>query len=164
VGLTVIASPASVLAHPRFPGAIQQHLGLRQSPSCSLCHGSTAGGGPVVQPFGKAMLAAGLSGASDDQGVAAALDQLESDGTDSNGDGISDIESLKMEPPLDPNPGGEPIKYGCGGQITRKEPRGLAAWIIALGFGVAAMGRTFAKRGNASSHRRGAASKPVASR
>ncbi|MGC4064616.1 MAG: hypothetical protein QM784_08225 [Polyangiaceae bacterium] len=149
--VTLFVSPTTALARPQFPAAIQDHLGLAQTPSCTLCHGSTAGGGPVVQPFGKAMLAAGLSGASSDQEVAAALDQLERDGTDSNGDGVSDIDSLKMEPALDPNPGGEPIKYGCGGQITRREPRGLAAWVIAVGVVVAVMGRNWARRGNASS-------------
>jgi hypothetical protein len=94
------------------------------------------------------MLAAGLEETSNAEEVARALDELEGARTDSNGDGISDVESLRMDPPLDPNSGGDPIKYGCGGQIARAEPRGIASWVSAVGLGILMMSRALRRRGN----------------
>lgn len=104
--------PVNALAKPNFPNQIKQHLGLASEPGCILCHGSDAGGGPVSQPFGQAMLAAGLTASGGDS-LTGALDKLAADKTDSDGNGISDIDEIKQG--LDPNPDKPPIQYGCGG-------------------------------------------------
>ncbi|HEY5956105.1 MAG TPA: hypothetical protein VIV60_06115 [Polyangiaceae bacterium] len=110
----VLVAPGVVSAKPTFPGRIQNHLGLAAPPpsDCLLCHGSKQGGGPIVQPFGKAMVAAGLSASSSEAQLGAALDKLAADNTDSDADGVPDVDALKAG--LDPNPSGDPIQYGCG--------------------------------------------------
>jgi hypothetical protein len=122
--------PATAAAMPSFPGQIQQHLGLSYTPGCILCHGSNQGGGPVSQPFGQAMLAAGLTSAGGDS-LNAALDKLAADGTDSNGDGIADIEGLKGG--TAPTANKPPVEYGCGGgQIAPRGPMGWPASSLSL--------------------------------
>jgi hypothetical protein len=115
--------PANAYAMSSFPGQIRNHLNLTNAPECILCHGSTAGGGPVVQPFGKSMLAAGLT-MSGGGTLTSALDKLEQDGTDSDGDGVGDIDELKVG--TSPNPDKTPIEYGCGGQISAHSPWGVS--------------------------------------
>ena len=108
-GLLLSASAARAL--PEYPALIEAQLGLASAPACNICHSSTAGGGPVSQPFGQAMQAAGLNRSADS--LPGALDQLALDGTDSNGDGIPDIEGLKMG--IEPLAAKPALKYGCGG-------------------------------------------------
>ena len=124
--------PTNAFGMPGFPGQIQQYLNLSYTPSCSICHASAQGGGPVTQPFGQAMLAAGLTTAGGTT-LTAALDKLTADGTDSNGDGISDIQSLKQG--LDPNSvtSKPPVEYDCGGaRIASRGQLGFPAAIATL--------------------------------
>lgn len=127
------ALPASSQARPGFPGEIQQHLGLDSEPSCLLCHGSKQGGGPVTQPFGLAMLDAGLT-SSGNESLTSALDKLDADKTDSNGDGVPDIQGLKQH--IMPVPSKEPIEYGCGGNtIAKASPvRSPASMMVLIAF------------------------------
>jgi len=120
---------ANVRAMPTFPGEIQSHLQLSYTPQCTLCHGSVTGGGPVVQPFGEAMLAAGLT-VSGGSTLTNALDTLKRNKTDSNGNGISDIDELVAG--NNPNPDKPPIKYGCGAKIAPGSPVGWHVPILAL--------------------------------
>lgn len=117
-------------AKPTFPSQIQEHLGLNQEPTCLLCHGSKQGGGPVTQSFGLAMLDAGLT-SSGSASLTGALDKLEANKTDSNGDGIPDIEGLKQG--VEPLASKDPIEYGCGGStIAAGKPHSAAASLLAL--------------------------------
>lgn len=109
-------------AMPTFPNEIQSHLHLSYAPQCTLCHGSISGGGPVVQPFGESMLAAGLT-VSGGSTLTNALDKLDQDKTDSDGDGAPDIDELKLG--TSPNPDKAPLQYGCGAKIA---PGGLMGW------------------------------------
>jgi hypothetical protein len=122
VGSTLML-PLTARAMPSFPGQIQQHLGLANPPSCMVCHGSTQGGGPISQPFGQAMLADGLN-SSGGNSLTGALDKMEADKTDSNGDGVPDIEGLRQG--IEPTPDKPPVVYGCGG--GRIAPRGHMGW------------------------------------
>lgn len=131
VGLLALLLPAAAQAKSSFPGQIQQHLQLSQAPSCILCHGSSQGGGPVTQPFGQAMLAAGLT-SSGGPSLTRALDTLEADETDSNQDGVSDIAGLREG--IEPTAAKPPIEYGCGG--AHIAPSGNSGWLaIMLAFG-----------------------------
>lgn len=117
-------------AKPNFPSQIQQHLGLNQEPTCLVCHGSKQGGGPVTQPFGLAMLNAGLT-SSGNASLTGALDKLAADKTDSNGDGIPDIEGLKQG--VEPIASKDPIEYGCGGNtIAAGKLHSAPASLLAL--------------------------------
>lgn len=124
--LVSLLAPANAYALGSFPGQIKNHLGLATTPQCNLCHASTAGGGAVVQPFGKAMLAAGLT-RSGGSTLTSALDKLAQDGTDSDGDGVGDIDELIAG--TSPNPDKTPVEYGCGGQIAAHEPWGFTPTI-----------------------------------
>jgi len=130
---TGVLLPTQAFARSDFPALIQTSLMLTQPPpsGCLLCHASSGGGGTVVQPFGIAMKAAGLNFGTDQAGMTAALNTLAANKTDSNGDGISDVDSLKST--IDPNPGGASPQYGCGGgQVASQRPVGWQATILAL--------------------------------
>ena len=103
-------------AKSEFVDVIATHLGLRYQPPCRLCHiQGTTGAGTIQTPFGTSILAHGLT--SGEGTVGPALDALAMDGTDSDGDGRSDIAELSAD--QDPNtavdvplgPGGP--TYGC---------------------------------------------------
>ena len=82
-------------ATPNFPGAIKSHLGLDSKPACTLCHTTLAGGdGTVSRAFGVAMRGDGLV-PNDTSSLNDALDALEAAGTDSDADGVGDIDELK---------------------------------------------------------------------
>jgi hypothetical protein len=93
LAFALLALPA--VASETFPPRIQKDLGLRETPDCVLCHETEKGGTNTVnRPFGVSMRKAGLKagnlGLLDE-----ALMKLEADGTDSDGDGVPDIEELK---------------------------------------------------------------------
>ena len=81
-------------ASPGYPTAIVERLGIFYSPPCSLCHveGKT-GPGTAETPFARSARAHGLEG-GDVRLVGIALDALMRDGTDSDRDGVSDIQEL----------------------------------------------------------------------
>jgi hypothetical protein len=120
---------ANVHAMPTFPSEIQSYLHLSYTPQCTLCHASLSGGGPVVTPFGEAMQAAGLT-MSGGSTLTNALDTLAKNKTDSNGNGISDIDELKAG--NNPNPDKTPVQYGCGAKIAPGNPVGWQIPMFAL--------------------------------
>jgi hypothetical protein len=119
----VLLAPARAQATSGFPSAISSELNAPSVPSCALCHATAAGGGPVTQPFGQSMLARGLRG-GDNGSLSMALRALEAEGTDSDGDGLGDIEELRMG--LDPNFDGDassvPPEFGCGARVAPRPP------------------------------------------
>jgi len=117
----LLAMPGVAQADPTYPAEIQSHLGLSFTPQCTLCHATNNGGlGTISTQFGRALQSKGLT--SNTATLAPALDALNSASTDSNGDGIPDIQQLKKR--IDPNTGlplsnVEQEQFGCGGQIAR---------------------------------------------
>ncbi len=129
VAFAVALSPGRAGATSDLPRDIQRDLGLHYLPPCSLCHdrGKT-GPGTVITPFGWSMRGAGLK-PRDATSLANALATLRANGTDSDGDGIPDVQELvagtdpnsaASVPEVQPEPG-----YGCGGQPP--VPRGASA-------------------------------------
>ncbi|HVY47173.1 MAG TPA: hypothetical protein VHB21_14900, partial [Minicystis sp.] len=116
--LAVLAAAPLARATPDFPAAIQSDLMLSYTPNCSLCHANgVTNASTVTTPFGKSMLAAGLH-AGDEASLQNALNTLQTDMTDSDGDGTPDIQELQND--TDPNGAGtaSSIAYGCGAEIA----------------------------------------------
>ncbi len=115
------------------PGEIQAHLKLSYTPPCTLCHATATGGGLVVTKFGQSMVAAGLN--PNIATLDPALDTLNTNKTDSDGDGIPDIQALQEG--LDPStgysqPNAPPERYGCGARISTGPLRQRGELSIAL--------------------------------
>lgn len=93
LGLFVLAGQAH--ARGSIPGAIKTHVGLDAAPACTLCHSAPSGGsGTATKPFVLAMFDANFV-VSDKNSVGPALDALESDGSDVDGDGVGDVQELR---------------------------------------------------------------------
>jgi hypothetical protein len=126
------------LASPTFPAAIQEHLDLACKPDCTNCHTRPQGGlGTARQPFGLAMQRAGLT-AGQPSKIAGALDRLEQESSDVDGDGTNDIEELIGQ--TSPNAAGESLKCldeGSGGgcsmtRVTSTDAGALACLVAGL--------------------------------
>jgi hypothetical protein len=104
-GILVAVAPRVASASPTYPGLIDTDLGISYlgTSDCIICHATNSGGvGTVVQPFGMAMKAAGLT-LENPPALQAALATLAANGTESDCSGVSDIEQLKEG--FDPNNG-----------------------------------------------------------
>ena len=123
-------------AHSTFPTLIQNDLNMPCTPACTICHRDNLGGfGTVSQPFGKAMQADGLLFI--EATLSPALNKLEAAGTDSDGDGVGDIEELRAG--QDPNgdldlcsQAALAARYGCGAHIAPSPGRDSGACLSAL--------------------------------
>lgn len=98
VGLLALPAWAS----ENYTIEIQNKYGIDYPPqSCSLCHtGGITGAGTVNTLFGTALRMRGLV-SGNVNALTTALDTLEADGVDSDGDDVTDIDELKAG--TDPN-------------------------------------------------------------
>jgi len=117
--LALAASPA--FASDTYPPYIANKYGIDPIPEqCSLCHtGGITGKGTVNTPFGKTARAHGLTD-SNEMLLGTVLDAMDAEHTDSDGDGVSDIDELKAG--TDPNLSGDEqpvptLRFGCGAQV-----------------------------------------------
>lgn len=94
LGLFVPANTA--FASPSYPATIASELDLPCQPACTLCHTRATGGFATVNtPFGLSVrMDQGLV-CCDTSRLAAVLDALREQETDSDGDGVSDIDELE---------------------------------------------------------------------
>jgi hypothetical protein len=141
--LAVLALPVPASALPEFPADVEAQLNMTCLPQCTICHLTNPGNGAnASQPFVQALLAT-QHGGFDSQALAAALTQVEKDGTDSDKDGVADITELKQATPTDPNVASsattvcaDDIKYGCGAARIAPGPSSFGWAELALSWGV----------------------------
>lgn len=129
LALALVSAPA--FATSIYPDGIKSHLGLSAivvpaAPHCTLCHTNGSAGGPTVNtPFGTSMRqAGGLVGGGNTTKLNAALDALATAKTDSDGDGVSDIDELKAgtDPNVSNGGGADGGTGGSGGTVTSPPP------------------------------------------
>ena len=103
VFLAAALGTSGAAASSRFPAVIQASLGLDAEPPCTLCHQTDRGGeNTTTQPFGRTMQEFGAV-KKNDSALIRALQQVDAEGIDSDGDCIPDIDELVEKPPGDPN-------------------------------------------------------------
>lgn len=130
--LTFALAAGLAWATSEFPAVIADVSGMPCTPTCNICHGSAGGGGPMATEFGMALADCGMH-AGDAASLRDALGTLESDGTDSDGDGVADLDELAAG--SDPSGGpefcaGPAPTYGCVSHL-RSAPAGALA-ILAM--------------------------------
>lgn len=98
----LLAMPGLALASPTYPGTVADALGLPCNPDCTLCHTTPTGGFTTVNtPFGlTARMKHGLECCKPEL-LRDVLDELREAETDSDHDGVTDIDEL--EALTDPN-------------------------------------------------------------
>jgi len=133
--LLAVTVLAGGLAHASsiFPAEVRAHLSLSYTPDCTLCHNVPAGGfGTVTTPFGVSMRSRGLV-AQNIASLDTALDALTAEKTDSDHDGVPDIDELKAG--TNPNVAGggavTPPSYGCF-DVSGQQGSPLALLPVAL--------------------------------
>ena len=138
LAIALLPSPAS--ASEVFPDAIKMALAMPgPKPPCMICHDTEAGGSDMVnRPFGRRVVGYGLQG-GDIQTLTGILGRMREAGDDSDTDGKSDIDEIKVgddpnvssitgKPPEDYPP---PV-YGCRSSGARPGiPLANGGWTIA---------------------------------
>lgn len=122
-------------ATPEYPGVIRSTYSVKLTQDCSLCHrNGQQVSSAVTTPFALTMKARGLVKYSVPS-LRAALSRVEDAGTDSDFDGVGDIDELRAEtdPNLGPdgNPGLSPPRYGCGASVVPAMMSALALLVLA---------------------------------
>jgi hypothetical protein len=133
--LTTLLLLTAAHASVTYPGDVEADAGMPCAPQCVLCHESNTGGaGTVTMPFGAALMDRGLLGGGQSDLLGAALDALDADAVDSDGDGTPDLDELAAGD--DPNGGpafcGADVvapQYGCFDQA--QAGAGLVAALVA---------------------------------
>jgi uncharacterized protein (TIGR03382 family) len=91
----VLLGAATARASSTYPSLVQSDVGMSSTPGCDLCHfNGQTGMGTVTTPVGKSLKARGCMAGSPTS-LSNALAKLTTDKTDSDGDGMSDIDELK---------------------------------------------------------------------
>lgn len=102
VGSLILTLPSTTWASANFPKEVKDQFAMSAEPACVLCHASEEGGDKtVVTPFGRSLLQAGALGDADVASLRRALETMDQQGIDSDGDGAPD--TYELEQGSDPN-------------------------------------------------------------
>ena len=94
VALALVAA-APALASKEYPADIKAALSACATPQCTICHSTAKGGaGTATEPFSITMQNAGLTGSSNAASLQSALQTVEQQSSDSDGDGVTDVAEL----------------------------------------------------------------------
>ena len=134
--------PLHATASPGYPAVLEDALELGCSPGCGLCHVGKPGYATVNTPLGRTLRKASLR-CCDDDGLVASLTTLETRGTDSDGDGVGDVDELRSRD--DPNtpdapltceraqlPDGSRVFGTCAATPHAAQPTGLGEGVLLL--------------------------------
>lgn len=146
IATLVVTSSRNAAATPTFPDVMREHIGMPSTPSCAVCHtGGVTGRGTVNTPLGTTLRSRGLV-ANDEGSLRTALDAIEAEGKDSDGDGSPDVAELVAGG--DPNVGADGSgsdavvpEYGCSSSSRRSPDAGAAAFGLLIGLGLFATRR-----------------------
>ncbi|HXU62695.1 MAG TPA: thrombospondin type 3 repeat-containing protein [Polyangia bacterium] len=125
-----LASAGAAWGHEEFPGIMAGELNAPHDPPCSICHlGGKTSGATVATLFAWSMRARGLSGSP--ATVSPAIDEVQADGVDSDGDGVPDAQELIDG--TNPNTPGAAVdipdpQLGC--HVVPGGRAGFAAWLV----------------------------------
>ncbi|MDB4991465.1 MAG: hypothetical protein JWN04_6643 [Myxococcaceae bacterium] len=112
LGWLVSADTARAL--PEYPKYLQSAAETPCLPHCNVCHrDDNAGSGTIDRPFGKSLQEVGHLAGGGKSDIARAVGDLRAKNTDSDGDGVSDMEELSAGE--DPNYAGDGSI--CGPQV-----------------------------------------------
>ena len=89
-------SPSIAVASPTYPGTLVSALDLDCTPKCTLCHTVATGGFATVNtPFGLTVRMQYDLECCDPALLRTVIDQIREDETDSDDDGVSDVDELQ---------------------------------------------------------------------
>ena len=147
-GVASVGYARPARADQSFPAALAAAAPMPCVPQCTVCHRDNLGGARTLIPFGLTMQSVGgLVGAGNPALVAPALKKVADAMTDTDGDGISDIDELKVgdSPSIKGAAGQGEVcagaKYGCGAHIAAPPPVDrfslFSAGLVVLGLAAA---------------------------
>lgn len=133
--------PSMAWASRRFPAEVATELGLSYQPACSLCHSKgNTGPGTAQTPVALSLKARGLQSGGRST-VSSSLAALDHDRVDSDGDGVTDTDELRMgTDPNSPEPtafaGRADPSFGC--EVARGRTSEVLGSISAMMLALAA--------------------------